>query len=57
MPSTKEVQHAKVQHKDGCPAAEERIETYPATKPDGTTISITRCGDCGNYNIKETKDG
>lgn len=32
-------------HREGCPA--ERTESYPATKPDGTTVTVSHCLDCG----------
>lgn len=32
-------------HRDGCPA--ERIEAFGRSRPDGTTVTVVRCVDCG----------
>lgn len=37
---------AKVPHLDGCPADEDRIETYENKGPKGWVV-VTRCQECG----------
>jgi hypothetical protein len=32
-------------HRPGCPA--ERTEAFAARQPNGATVSVTRCLDCG----------
>ena len=39
------------EHASGCPA--ERIEEYTSRRPDGTTVAVTRCMDCGGQRVKE----
>ena len=38
-------------HAKGCPA--ERLEAYPARRPDGTTVKVSHCIDCGASVIDE----
>lgn len=47
-------------HQKGCP--EGRMESYPAVRPDGSEVTVVRCGDCGAHHVfnevlKETNDG
>lgn len=41
-------------HAVGCP--EERLETYPARRPDGREVTITRCIDCGEQILYEHQE-
>ena len=38
-------------HSKGCPA--ERLESYPARQPDGTTVKVSHCLDCGATEIAD----
>ncbi len=49
MPRTAERPH--VTHSKGCP--EQRIESYKAARPNGQTVVVVRCVDCGAHNIAE----
>jgi hypothetical protein len=46
------------EHFHGCPAPPDRVESYPLERPDGTTVQVTRCVQCGgqsiDHNPKET---
>lgn len=46
---------AKADKPDAAPESDHRIETYPATKPDGTVVTVTHNIDTGETSISDAK--
>jgi len=48
------------EHLHGCPMPTDRVERYPLTRADGTTVVVVRCIQCGGHSVdhnpKETTD-
>lgn len=40
-----------IRHKIGCP--ETRIESYETARPDGSTVVIARCIECGEFGTND----
>jgi len=40
-------------HRHACPAAPDRVETYPARRADGSEVVVVRCVDCAAQAIFE----
>lgn len=40
-------------HERDCPAT--RVESYSERKPNGNTVLITRCLDCGGHRAEEAR--
>lgn len=57
MPATREA--PSIRHRDGCPKKRElegdTVETYATTAPDGATVLVTRCVECGEHTTQKEK--
>lgn len=41
-----------LRHAEGCPEDPDRVEVYKEQRPDGETMTITRCVDCAASDVK-----